>query len=67
MTPAVRIHQDGRGNWSAHPVTLRYSSPARIDVALYKVARGRTEFVQAARAAAALAAAERVDSGGEES
>lgn len=62
MTPAVRIHQDGRGNWSAHPVTLRYSSPAGLDVALDKVARGRTVFVQPEDAAAVQDAAAAIDS-----
>ena len=64
MTPAVRIHQDARGQWSAHPVTLNYSSPARLDVALAKVREGRTVFVQPEDAAAVLdAAREGVGSG----
>ena len=45
MTPAVRIHRDGRGQWSAHPVTLNYSAPQPLDVALDKVREGRTVFV----------------------
>jgi len=57
MTPAVRIHQDARGQWSAHPVTLNYSSPARLDVALAKVRQGRTVFVAEDDAAAVLDAA----------
>lgn len=64
MTPAVRIHRDGRGQWSAHPVTLNYSSPVRLDVALGKVREGRTVFVQPEDAAAVLdAAREGVGSG----
>ena len=64
MTPAVRIHRDGRGQWSAHPVTLRYSSPARLDEALGKVRQGKTAFVQPDDAAAVLdAAREGVGSG----
>ena len=57
MTPAVRIHRDGRGQWSAHPVTLNYSSPARLDEALGKVRQGKTVFVQPEDAAAVLDAA----------
>ena len=57
MTPAVKIHQDARGQWSAHPVQLNYSSPARLDVALDKVRQGKTVFVQPDDAAAVLAAA----------
>ena len=57
MTPAVRIHRDGRGQWNAHPVTLNYSSPQPIDVALERVRAGGTVFVTQADAAAVLDAA----------
>ena len=45
MTPAIRIHQDARGNWQAHPVTLTYCSPLPLDAAIGKVQRGKTVFV----------------------
>ena len=64
MTPAVKIHQDARGQWSAHPVTLNYSSPARLAVALAKVREGRTVFVAPADAAAVLDAARGTDGKG---
>lgn len=57
MTPAVRIHQDARGQWSAHQVQLNYSSPVRLDVALDKVRQGRTVFVSEDDADAVLSAA----------
>lgn len=57
MTPAIKIHRDGHGNWQQHPVQLNYSSPQRLDVALAKVAEGRTVFVAEADAAAVLDAA----------
>ena len=64
MTPAVRIHRDGRGQWSAHPVTLNYSAPQPLDVALDKVREGRTVFVQPEDAAAVLDAARGMDGKG---
>lgn len=64
MTPAVRIHQDARGQWSAHPVQLNYSSPARLDVALAKVRQGRTVFVAEDDAEAVLAVARGMDGKG---
>ena len=64
MTPAVKIHQDARGQWSAHPVQLNYSSPARLDVALDKVRQGRTVFVSEADADAVLSAARGTDGKG---
>lgn len=64
MTPAVRIHQDARGQWSAHPVQLNYSSPARLDVALERVRAGGTVFVTEADAAAVLDAARGTDGKG---
>lgn len=55
MTPAVKIHQDGRGQWQQHAVQLQYSAPQPLDVALAKVQQGRTVFVQPDDAAAVLA------------
>ena len=63
MTPAVRIHKDGRGNWHAHDVTLQYSRPARLDDALTKVQQGRTVFVAPGDAGAVLDAVRGVVSG----
>ena len=64
VTPAVKIHQDARGQWQQHAVQLQYSAPQPLDVALDKVREGRTVFVQPEDAAAVLdAAREGVGSG----
>ena len=57
MTPAIRIHQDARGDWQAHPVTLNYSSPLHLDAAVGKVQRSKTVFVLPEDAAHVLDAA----------
>ena len=57
MTPAVRIHRDARGEWQPHDVLLNYSRPQPLAVALERVRRGGTVFVQPDDAARVLEAA----------
>ena len=57
MTPAIRIHQDARGDWQAHPCAMTYGKPLLLDAAIEKVRRGRTVFVLPEDAARVLAAA----------
>ena len=57
MTPAIRIHQDARGNWQAHPCAMTYGKPLPLPAAIEKVQRGKTVFVLPGDAAHVLAAA----------
>lgn len=57
MTPAVKIHRDARGEWQPHDVLLHYSRPQPLAVALERVRRGGTVFVQPDDAEQVLAAA----------
>ena len=66
MTPAIRIHQDARGNWQAHPCAMTYGKPLLLDAAIEKVQRGKTVFVLPEDAVRVLDAArdQRVETGG---
>ena len=55
--PAVRIHQDGKGQWTARRVVLQYNHPIGRTIACDLVRRGRTVFVREEDADAVLAAA----------
>lgn len=44
-TPATRISQLRGGRWVAVPVTMRYGQPVPLELALKRVAIGRTVFV----------------------
>lgn len=56
LIPATRISQVRGGRWVAVDVLMQYGSPIPLDLALQRVAIGRTVFVQPGDAAAVLAA-----------
>ena len=45
LTPASRICQDRGGRWMAVDVLMQYGKPIPLDLALRRVAIGRTVFV----------------------
>lgn len=45
LTPAVRISQGRDGKWYTLHVTMQYGAPISLDLALRRVAIGRTVFV----------------------
>jgi hypothetical protein len=53
----VRISQIRGGQWIAVPHVMQYGQPLRLDLALKRVAIGRTVFVQPGDAGAVLVAA----------
>ena len=46
LTPATRIAQVRGGRWVAVDVLMQYGSPIPLDLALQRVAIGRTVFVR---------------------
>ena len=54
LTPATRIAQGRNGRWYAHDVTMQYGRPLPLELALKRVAIGRTVFVQPGDAQAVL-------------
>ena len=57
LTPASRICQDRGGRWMAVDVYMQYGQPLPLDLALRRVAIGRTVFVRREDAGAVLVAA----------
>ena len=55
LTPATRIAQVRGGRWVAVDVLMQYGSPIPLDLALQRVAIGRTVFVRREDAKAVLA------------
>lgn len=45
-TPATRIYRDGKGCRCSHDVFMQYGRPIPLELALRRVAIGRTVFVQ---------------------
>ena len=56
LTPASRICQDRGGRWMAVDVYMQYGKPIPLDLALRRVAIGRTVFVAREDAGAVLVA-----------
>ncbi len=44
-TPATRISQGRNGQWYRHDVLMQYGRPVPLDLAIKRVAIGRTVFV----------------------
>lgn len=57
ITPATRIAQDRNGQWYAWDVLMQYGAPIALDLALKRVAIGRTVFVAREDAGKVLEAA----------
>ena len=57
LIPATRICQARGGRWVAVDVLMQYGSPIPLDLALQRVAIGRTVFVRREDAAAVMGAA----------
>ena len=57
LTPAARISQQRGGRWIAVDVWMQYGRPIPLDLALRRVAIGRTVFVRREDAEAVLGAA----------
>ena len=57
LTPASRICQDRGGRWMAVDVLMQYGRPIPLDLALQRVAIGRTVFVRREDTAAVMGAA----------
>lgn len=55
LTPATRIAQVRGGRWVAVDVLMQYGSPIPLDLALQRVAIGRTVFVRREDAKTVLA------------
>lgn len=56
LTPATRIAQGRNGRWYAHDVTMQYGRPLPLELALKRVAIGRTVFVAREDAGAVMEA-----------
>ena len=61
LIPATRIAQVRGGRWVAVDVLMQYGSPIPLDLALQRVAIGRTVFVRREDTAAVMGAANGVD------
>jgi len=61
LTPATRITQVRGGRWVAVDVLMQYGSPIPLDLALQRVAIGRTVFVTREDAASVLEAVRGTD------
>jgi len=57
LTPASRVCQDRGGRWFAADVFMQYGQPVPLDLALKRVANGRTVFVRREDASAVVEAA----------
>ena len=57
LTPATRIAQVRGGAWAAVDVMMQHGQPISLDLALKRVAIGRTVFVRREDAAAVMGAA----------
>ena len=55
-TPATRIAQDRNGRWYPHDVDMQYGAPVPVELALKRVAIGRTVFVRREDAARVMEA-----------
>ena len=56
LTPATRISQIRGGRWVAVDVFMQYGAPVPVDLAIKRVAIGRTVFVRREDAGAVLEA-----------
>jgi hypothetical protein len=56
LTPATRIAQGRNGKWYSLDVLMQYGAPVPVDLAIKRVAIGRTVFVQPGDAGAVLEA-----------
>jgi hypothetical protein len=61
LTPAVRIACDRDGKWFAKDVAMQYGAPLPLELALKRVAIGRTVFVQPGDAAQVMEAVSGAD------
>ena len=56
LTPATRIAQGRNGKWYSLDVLMQYGAPVPVDLAIKRVAIGRTVFVRREDAGAVLEA-----------
>ena len=61
LTPAARVFRDRGGRWQAVDVWMQYGAPIPLDLALRRVAIGRTVFVAREDAGAVLVAVRGTD------